>query len=185
MTAEGRPWERRPDESAEAFAAFCAYRDLPPAERSVTNAWRRYRGGETAGRNGQWERYAARFDWSRRAAAWDDERDRTSRTAELDAIRDMRERHAKAAMFLQGKGLKVLSGAKYISPRTALDMVTKGMEAERLARGEPEDVPAADEVDALLDAVARDPQLAPLLVHLQGLGIDLEGDGSDDGEDAA
>lgn len=79
-------------------------------------------------------------------------------------------------MTLQGKGLAALRDAKYISARTALDMVTRGMELERLARGEPEDVSATDEFDALLDGVAKDPQLAPLLVHLQGLGIELEGD---------
>ncbi len=37
-------------------------------------------------------------------------------------------------------------------------------------------MPATDEFDALLDAVARDPQLAPLVVYLQGLGIELEGE---------
>ena len=75
-----------------------------------------------------------------RAAAYDDERDRVRRVSELDAIRDMWERHVKAAMFLQGRGLKVLSQAKYISPRVALDMVSAGMQAERLARGESRDL---------------------------------------------
>ena len=60
-------------------------------------------------------------------------------------------------------------------PGAALDMVTTGMEAAHLALSEPEDQ-VSQPGDKLIDAVARDPPLAPLLVNLQGLGIDLEGE---------
>lgn len=35
MVAPGEPWDRMPKETAKAYAAFCAYRDMPPAKRSL------------------------------------------------------------------------------------------------------------------------------------------------------
>ena len=161
MTAQPQPWERRPDESAQACAAFAAYRNLPPGRRSLSEACAQVYGGSTANLR-QLEAWSRRRDWVARARTWDDQRDRASRASELEAIREMRDRHIRTAMSLQGKGLAALRDARYISARTALDMVTRGMELERQARGEPED--PADQVpdeDPLVAALASDPQLPP------------------------
>jgi len=34
MNDDRKPWERQPDETDRAWAAFRIYRDLPPGERS-------------------------------------------------------------------------------------------------------------------------------------------------------
>lgn len=132
----------------------------------------------------QLEAWSSQYGWVERARAWDDEKDWASRPSELDAIAEMRERHVKAARLLHGKGLIVLSKATYVSARTALDMISRGVELERLVRGEIEDAPTNDAGDlSLVRAAIADPSLAPLLVELQQLGIEVGGD-SDDGEGA-
>jgi hypothetical protein len=77
MQAEGHPWERKPDEGDDAYAAFLAYRNLG-AFRSLDLARRRlfWRPGDLE----PLRRWCDRWDWDYRTSAWDDhqqyERDR-------------------------------------------------------------------------------------------------------------
>ena len=91
MANNAELWERLPQESMKAYAAFCAYRDLGP-DRSMAKA------GEVLGKSqGLMEGWSAAYDWVKRATAWDDEQDRVARKAQMDEIKKMRVRHAKIA----------------------------------------------------------------------------------------
>jgi hypothetical protein len=80
-------WEQAlPDETPKAWAAFCSYRDLPPEERGVDQAYRdqcaqsaelkgtggRKKGTRRAPRH--WWNWARRFDWLERAQEYDKHR---------------------------------------------------------------------------------------------------------------
>ncbi len=66
---EGLPWERRPREGEQAYAAFLAYRDLGP--RRTLEATRKHL-GKGPGYLKPIERWSALRDWRLRACAWDD-----------------------------------------------------------------------------------------------------------------
>ena len=76
MAKDVRPWHRLENESAPAYAAFCAYYVLPPSERSIDSAWRagakqgQNRGGKRA--PSQWQKWSSQFQWVKRAAAHDE-----------------------------------------------------------------------------------------------------------------
>lgn len=89
-------WERRPGESARAYAAFCVYRDLGTG-RSLNLAygeWRRSQGcaGDAAKAAGYWAEWSSRFDWVARAEAYDGHLETLKRTAREDALRRLEER---------------------------------------------------------------------------------------------
>ncbi len=67
------PWDRWPNESAKAFAAFSIYRDLGP-NRSLVNAYRLQKGCERATISGCWSRWRKTYHWNDRAKACDRER---------------------------------------------------------------------------------------------------------------
>lgn len=69
--AVARPWERRPDESPQAFEAFRAYLELPSAERSVDEAWRVVKKGQARGAVGHVWKWAATHQWVERVRAFD------------------------------------------------------------------------------------------------------------------
>src|SRR5262249_44613461 len=110
-------WERLPGESSQAYAAFCLYHDLGSG-RSIDAASRAYhqprQGGDatsTAPRrraSGRIRKWAARWNWSARAGAWDQELGRVQRAKQLEAIEEMAERQVKEAMMLQAKAVERL-----------------------------------------------------------------------------
>lgn len=140
-------WERRPGESARAYAAFCMYRDLPPRERSLTRVAEDIAKASTKQRHVASIRrrlsdWSSKWNWVERAAAWDEERDRIARQAQIEAIKEMRERHASEAMMLQKKALDRLRAmdARELAPNDVLRYLIEAAKLERLARGEPETV---------------------------------------------
>lgn len=76
------PYERQPKESSAAYAAFVAYRDLHPIERSYSRVE-----AELGADVREWARVT---DWASRASAWDDHRDTVVRASELTALAEMR-----------------------------------------------------------------------------------------------
>lgn len=67
-----QPWERLTTESAQAYAAFCVYRDMG-AGRSVVRAYEQSGGKEGAKQaSGRWNGWAKRHRWAERAKAFDD-----------------------------------------------------------------------------------------------------------------
>lgn len=88
------PWERREGETDPAWAAFIAYRDMG-LDRSTAKVSRQ------VGKNkGLMDRWSSRHGWVERVAAWDAERDRVKREAELDETEAMGRRHAQQAQAL-------------------------------------------------------------------------------------
>ena len=132
MANNAELWERLPQESMKAYAAFFAYRDLGP-DRSMAKA------GEVLGKSqGLMEGWSAAYDWVKRATAWDDEQYRVARKAQMDEIKKMRVRHAKIAQ----KALdKVSAALDKVNPdaMTNADMarlMDVASKLERLSRGD-------------------------------------------------
>lgn len=102
------PWERDPDETPAAWAAFVTYRDLDGRRSLRRAAWLHYHGDQedtdgtpNAAELRRFKEWSRKYDWQVRVEAWDDEKDRRKREAQLKSIEEMAERHAKDAMNLQ------------------------------------------------------------------------------------
>ena len=70
--AKSNAWDRLPNESLKAFEAFTAYRDLPPATRSIDAAFRAVSGqhGSKKRASGRFTAWSSNHRWVERAAAW-------------------------------------------------------------------------------------------------------------------
>lgn len=203
------PWEMRDDEPAEAFHAFAHYRDLLPSRRSRDAAYGdhleacEHRGGTEKAPQapGNWCGWLKAHDWVARARAWDRECDRVRRLETVEAILDMRERHRRLGRAMQSVSLKALArylqderDVGHISPFAITQLGDRGAAIERAAYAEAAallETTEPTEPDVNPDAAAEfvaglagDPELAPLLVQLQGRGIALGGDAVDAGGDA-
>ena len=74
VQGDDRPLPRLPGESEQAYAARLAYCRLPPAERSVTAAFRSVKGEPSDSRRrapGRYFEWSKRFDWAAAATDWD------------------------------------------------------------------------------------------------------------------
>ena len=108
---ERQPWEMRPDESAEAFKAFCDYRGMGKA--SLNALYVRYRSGTSESppptrRMRTLSEWCARYDWVERRKAWrrflaDIQAEETMRS-----VRDMAQRQAADAQQFQALAVKLL-----------------------------------------------------------------------------
>jgi hypothetical protein len=118
------PWERLPDETSKAYAAFRQYRDLGPT-RTVTAM-----SGVSQISAGRWAR---QHRWPARAAAWDAEAYRIEDARRLDQIREMDENHQRAARALLTAGLRALQDLGPLTPHQAARFVDLGTRLERSA----------------------------------------------------
>ena len=80
----GRPWDRQPNESPQAFEAFATYRDMAYQRSLAAVGWRLHKIRTLL------SRWSAAHGWVKRVAAWDAYNDRESRN-ELEQER----RHAR------------------------------------------------------------------------------------------
>lgn len=97
-----QPFDRLPGESARAYAAFCAYRDLGPL-RSIAKALAAAQ--RPASQRRYWEHWSAVHQWVRRAEAYDAHLERLARKEretehlnELEAFRNRQRRLAVASL---------------------------------------------------------------------------------------
>lgn len=130
------PWEMQEEETAKAFEAFCAYRDLGP-NRSMRET------AEKVGKSQKlMEGWSSTHKWRDRAAAWDAEQDRIARQAQLKEIIKMRERHAKLASDMLVKAARALDHLPddEIKAGDVSRMVDVASKLERLSRGDVGDV---------------------------------------------
>lgn len=77
MAEEVRPWHRLENESAIAYAAFCAYYLLLAHERSIDAAWSKSATKQHQKRDGKrapgnWAKWSSEHDWVARALAHDE-----------------------------------------------------------------------------------------------------------------
>jgi hypothetical protein len=133
------PWEQQPGESTRAFGAFCVYRDLGPM-RSLRAAAVAFYGRETRSVERQFDTWSSAFRWVERAGAWDRHLDAAARLAQVEARREMVERHVKEARVLQAKALERLRSIcpEELGPSDLLRFIVEAAKLERLALGEPE-----------------------------------------------
>lgn len=129
-------WEQQEGETAKAFEAFCVYRDLGPS-RSIAKT------GQSLGKNRvTLEQWSSKYEWVKRATAWDAEQDRIARQAQVDEIVKMRKRHAKLACDMLTKAAEALE----VLPKSEIKaadvsrMVDVASKLERLSRGDVGDV---------------------------------------------
>lgn len=116
-----RAWDRRPDETAAAFAAFGAYKDLGVGRRSVRLAWEA-RTGRSRGvlAPTRWRAWSKQHQWPERARCWDEwlanlyeaearrriEQDAAAHAAQLQA---QRENELRTGQRLMAKATEMLS----------------------------------------------------------------------------
>lgn len=130
------PWERRGDETAKNYEAFCVYRDLGPG-RSLRMVSEMCRKSESL-----LARWSTKFDWVNRATLWDDENERIERKEaqeeQIRVIRKMRKRQASSGYAMQMKGLEALKKLPVdeMSAQDIVKMMIEGAKLERLGLGD-------------------------------------------------
>jgi hypothetical protein len=136
-----KPWERQPQEPAQAYAKFSYYLQLGPG-RSLGQV------AQAFGISPQRVReLSARWRWTPRAAAWQTEVARRRREQERAQAQAARQRHLQDAVHWQRfAGLQIMSWVRRnqngefelvrdLSPREAMRLYRAGYRAERLLRG--------------------------------------------------
>lgn len=129
-------WERQPRETPRAYALFSQYRDMGPLERSYVRVARDF------GRSvSVIKKIAERNNWQPRVIAWDEENERTKRTAQVKEIEGMARRQVLAGQLFMSKGLKRVQAmtdeeVSMLSVWEAVRLVEAGVRLERLGRGE-------------------------------------------------
>ena len=183
MTADDtdrQPWDMRDDETAKAFGAFTAYRDMG-SSRSLR---RLAESGNNAASNlRQMAKWSGEHDWPDRAAAWDRHVDREVQDDQVEAIKIMRRRHAAiAAGALAKVGARISTiDADRLTVNETARLMEVAYKMERIARGEPgETTGEADGLDPMdghtlpgedvLDMIASNPDLAALADGLAAAG---------------
>lgn len=131
MSGKIRTWERRQNESIQAYEAFAAYRDMG-ANRSIRAVARTLNKSVTL--IGRWSSGNA---WEARARAWDDYIDDRLRRKELKQHEEMAARHIDIAMRLQEKAQDALKAldAKAMQPKDIKEFIKIATELERISRG--------------------------------------------------
>lgn len=139
-------YERQSKESDPAWEAFQIYRGLG-LDRTLAQVAKTLEKSPTL--IGKW---SGDWGWRQRVEAWDREVDRKTRQAELKAIGEMRKRHVKMAVSLQGLGATELqkwlsfvrkaenTANRSLSPDQLLKLIEAGIKLERLNRGEPNEI---------------------------------------------
>lgn len=127
-------WERQPREPRQAFAKFCAYRDLGP-NRSLAKTAKAL--GDASVTVRQLETLSARWRWVARAEAWDAMVDAERRRANVQEIVEMDKRQAALASGFQAKLIESLQNTNWanVSVAEQARMLDVASRLERLARG--------------------------------------------------
>jgi len=143
-------WERQLGESARAFHAFTLYRDMGH-ERSVSKVAQIYRPGRNL--RSLMSRWCTKYDWVKRAEAYDDHMDALSRKQAEKEVKEMQKRHVTLSLLLQKKAAEKLKDlqAKNLKVPDAIKALAEGVKLERLARGEATEK-IKSEVEAIITA---------------------------------
>lgn len=146
-----KPWERQKGESAPAYEAFVAYRDMG-AERSLQAVAQKLSKSKQL-----MSRWSRAWNWQERIRAWDNELEKEARAKAVKDRRAMAERHIGIAMQLQKKALEALAGLEVedMSPKDIKEYIKMATDLERLNRTLEEESKAAkgDGPAQLADAI--------------------------------
>lgn len=140
-------YDRQPGETDKAWNAFTIYRDLG---LSRTHVKTREILGKTTGYARVIEEWSSKWGWKVRIEAWDREKDRVARRAELAEVEEMRKRHIQLATNLIGLGAVELNKLiklvrqnvenNELSAIEVLKVIEAGIKLERATRGEPDSI---------------------------------------------
>lgn len=109
MKKVSEPWRREKGEPAQWFHRLDAYfRPLGP-ERTIEEAWRRWKAAEAKVRKSKrpsvhWYKASDKWRWKERAEAWDASERRKRIAVEEEARAEMLKRHTRQAQALQSIG---------------------------------------------------------------------------------
>jgi len=128
-------WDRLPQESDSAFAAFVIYRTLPPDERSIKQT-RILRDGEDKGNRNkrQFDQWASKFSWADRVAAWDIHQDKKFQREHTNVIQRDKQRILSRAYKMMDLGSELIDKAE-IHNMTAAEARKKMNVAVQLVTG--------------------------------------------------
>lgn len=177
MTA--RPWNMRPDETARAFQAFEAYRDMGP-DRSLEKAHRQLTTRSPLDVLKQW---SARHDWQARVRAFDEAAAARASERALESAADVRARQAAHAKAIQLRAMQKIAAMDPgdMSMGEATRAWQVGAEAERKAlniadrveHSGPDGAPIPVEVN---DAEARAARILALMAAAPAVDPDAPDD---------
>ena len=130
------PWERQPEETPDAWAAFVQYRDMG-SNRSTAKVAQALGKTKTI-----MDRWSSKHAWVRRCLAWDNEQDRQWREEQTAARKRMAERQAATAAAAQNKIAQFIVDLDptRLTPTEAARWYEVAVKVERQARGEPDRV---------------------------------------------
>ena len=158
-----RIWDRQPQETPKAFAAFCVYREQPADERSLERACIQSTGSKGTLR--RWAEWSTKNGWVNRAAEHDSDlasRRRERRARELDKAMDDQAILSTAVLQRLGRAVNVLAadsipvGIMSQLMRVAADIQLRalGHEATITVNGVPA-LPSAIDLSLLTDDQLR------------------------------
>jgi hypothetical protein len=101
------PWEKRPDETPEAYEGWLHYRDSPTSERSIRNTAHELAKDRTL--IGRW---SAQHEWVTRLDLYELHLDRQARLAREEAKAEMIKRHAAVTAAASVAALARLRGRR-------------------------------------------------------------------------
>lgn len=170
-------WEKFPQETAKSFGAFKVYRDLAATERSLKRTCEIFYGEYSPGKMRQMQTWSAQYSWVARAAAWDEYMDQKSREEQLKQVKEMRERQAKLGKALQQAAITRLRTIvpEELTPEQVLAFINLGINIERKALGEPEQIHKITGGVAVVDfSKLTDEELQKILsaqLHIHDIGF--------------
>jgi hypothetical protein len=131
-------WERLPEESGAAYAAFCAYRDYG-SERNIRKAVETAEQdkGKQDKRYRMWRNWSAQFRWRERAADYDRYTDKLKQTEKRKTIEAQEEMHRAVTgkmLAVVEKKLDLMDPADLTQGAVA-EWVEMAIRAEREAAG--------------------------------------------------
>lgn len=131
------PWDRQPEETTKAFAAFALYRDRDPQDRSTAKVGRALGKSKTL-----MDRWSSQHHWVARVRAWDTEQDRLTQRRRTREIQEVRQHQVTLGRALQGVVAKRMSGQDGLPPWVVPDdqvarVAKVGIELELAGHGEP------------------------------------------------
>ncbi|MGO8671372.1 MAG: hypothetical protein ACLQVD_08435 [Capsulimonadaceae bacterium] len=130
MVQATQPWDQRNDESPQAYCAFVAYRDLR-SDRSIDHAYRAVTGQQKSNKraSGRFTEWSQRYEWKRRAEAYDSYINRKV----LDSIEDAEVDTRRASMTAYYERQKKLSAA---ATNAAIGLMTKASDGLKMLHAE-------------------------------------------------
>ena len=143
-------WEKQKGETTKSYDAFMRYRELGYT-RSIQKVSQMY-ANETGRRVNtiaqQLKRWSVKYDWVKRAEAWDLQQDKIYQAENQEKLKNMRERHLTYEAVKQQKGFDRIRQIipEDLDPKEALLFLDSGIRGERTLHGEPESTLGVTEV---------------------------------------